>query len=371
MNRLDALAGKNILLTGATGLIGGEILHRLLQLGPAGPSKIFCLVRSAAPRLARAKLTHRLRLTEAGRTADERMVAVPGDISKPGLAVSPRFAVLLREQTDIVIHCAAVTSFLKPRACQAVNVNGLRMLLEFAATFARPPQFVYLGSAASCGDRRDVCLVEGEYPRPGDGHFVRYTETKAVAELLLRRQTFLKDWLVVRPSIVLADNVTDEDLARGMIWALVLMKEIRHLPINGKARIDAVPLTYVGDCALRLIAKSDRQHNCYHISAGEQRAVTWHEVLDVLRETYEAEIQCYDPAEWDPARVPLSSRERRLLRAISWYLPFINQNVVFSSRRLCQELNGDSPKFRHYSTYLPDLLQSISLDKALLESRDP
>ncbi len=252
-----------------------------------------------------------------------------------------------------------------------MNVNGLRILLEFAATFARPLQFVYLGSAASCGDRRDVCLAEAEYPRPGDSHFVRYTETKAVAELLLQRQPFLREWLIIRPSIVIADNVTDEDLVRGIIWALVVMKDIRHLPINGKARIDAVPLTYVGECALRLIAKADRRHNCYHISAGERRAVTWHEVLDMLRVMYKAEIHCYDPAVWDPARFPLTSRERKLLRAISWYLPFINQNVVFSSRRLCQELDGDSPRFRHYMTYLPDLLQSISLDEALVESRDP
>jgi len=371
MNGQDALAGKNVLLTGATGLIGGEILRRLLQLGPTGPSKIFCLVRSASPRSGRAKLLHRLELTAASSTDYKRITPIPGDISKPGLAILPRAAVLLREKTDIVIHCAAVTSFLRPKACQDVNVNGLRILVEFAATFARPLQFVYLGSAASCGDRRDVCLAEAEYPRPGDGHFVHYTETKAVAELFLRRQTFLKDWLVIRPSIVLSDNVTDKNLVKGIIWALVLMKEIRHLPINGKARIDAVPLTYVGECALRLIAKADRRHNCYHISAGEKRAVIWHEVLDMLRETYKAEILSYDPDEWDPARFPLTSRERKLLRAISWYLPFINQNVVFSNRRLSQELDGDSPSFRHYLTYLPDLLQSISFDEALLESRDP
>lgn len=371
MSRHDSLSGRNVFLTGATGLIGGEMLRRLLGAGPSGPDRIFCLVRSAAPEWGRDRLLHRLGLCGEPESYGDRILTVVGDIRKPDLDLTLDAAAAVRSLTDIVIHCAAETSFLRPRACEAVNVTGLRNVLEFAAGFARPIQFVYFGSAAACGDRRDACLAEEEYPRPGDGHFVHYTATKAVAESILRRQQLIASWLVLRPSIVLPDTVTERSLVRGILWALVLMKEIRLLPIDGEARIDAVPLSYVGECAIRLMAKPDRKYNCYHISAGEERAGTWDDVLRMLRETFKTEVRCCGADALDLEKLGLSPRERKLLRSISCYLPFINQNVVFSDRRLYQELDGATSSFRHYQTYLPQQLRRIRLGEALLGSQDP
>jgi thioester reductase-like protein len=371
MSRHDDLSGRNVFLTGATGLIGGEMLRRLLRAGPSGPNRIFCLVRAAAPESAEDRLLRKLGLSAESAAYSSRVTAFVGDIRQPDLALSPDAASALRSQTDIVIHCAAETSFLRPRACEEVNVAGLRNVLEFAAGFARPIQFVYFGSAAACGDRRDACLQEEEYPRSGDDHFVRYTETKAIAESILRRQRLISSWLILRPSIVLPDTATEPSLVRGILWALVLMKDIRLLPIDGDARIDAVPLSYVGECAIRLIAKPDRRYDCYHISAGERRAATWDDILGMLRETFKTDVRSCGADVADLEKVGLSREERKLLRSISCYLPFINQNVIFSDRRLYQELDGATSSFRHYGTYVPQQLRRIRLDEALLGSQDP
>jgi nucleoside-diphosphate-sugar epimerase len=289
----------------------------------------------------------------------------------PGLGLSGAAARLLRLEADVVVNCAAVTSFLKPAACETVNVAGLKNLLDIAAEFEKPVLFVSFGSAAACGRRSDSCLSEEEYPRPGVGHLVHYTRTKASAEELLRRQSRIPDWLILRPSIVLPDNVAEERLARGIAWALVVMKEVRCLPLRSTARVDAVPLSFVGECALRLIAKVPRAHNCYHISAGPDRSAVWGEVLALLREIYGSHTVCCDPSRWPVERRALTAREIRLFRRVSPYVPFINQNLVFANDRLYQDLSEQPPELPHFRSYLPHILKRIALDEALLEGRDP
>ncbi len=369
MSRLASLSGSNVFLTGATGLIGGEMLRRLAGMGPEGPQGIFCLTRSDTAEQARKRLLERLGMNGGGNPRHLSFTPVVGDVSRPGLGVSPTTGFDLRRRVDLIVHCAAVTSFLKRKACQEVNVAGLRNLLEFAAGCSKPVRLVYFGSAAACGNRSDTLLREEDYPRRGDRHFVHYTKTKAVAERILTRQQAVSDCLVLRPSIVLPDNLTDSRLAREILWALVLMKEIAYLPVSGEVSVDAVPLSFVGECAIRLIAKTDRRHRCYHISAGAKSA-TWREVTLMMKDVFGKEIRCCGRESQLARRLP-RGREKTLVRALSMYLPFINQNVVFCNRRLYLELGDPLPRFRRFQAYLPELLRRISFEDALLQSRDP
>ncbi len=371
MNQLNnTLDDANVFLTGATGLIGGEMLRRLLQTAAA---RIFCLVRRPSGISPKELLFTRLGLDGTGRAYSARIRTVVGDVTRTDLGLSPDLVNLLRTHVTVVVHCAGETSFLRHRECQDVNITGLTNLLRLVATFRRPVLFVYVGSAAACGDRRDTCLVEEDYPHPQDRHFIRYTKSKAFAENLLRRQHLISDWLILRPSIVLPDNVPNSYLARRVLWALVLMNEIRYLPLNYHSNIDAVPLSFVGECAIRLIEKPDRQHRCYHISAGRKAAVTWGDVVATMKEALgrDRELVCLNGNEWIIVRDELTRRERKLQRRVSSYFPFINQNVLFDNQRLYAECTNPSPSLEHFRSYLPRLLQMISLQEALLESEDP
>ena len=87
-----------VLLTGATGFVGKEILDRFLDRG----RRVFALVRAEDDAAAARRLSPHAHLT-----------AVAGDIERPGLGLDPGTAERLAEEVTTVVHCAASESFDK------------------------------------------------------------------------------------------------------------------------------------------------------------------------------------------------------------------------------------------------------------------
>jgi thioester reductase-like protein len=87
----------DVLLTGATGFVGQELLARLLERGDC---HVHALVRAEDDRSAAGRLPRH-----------ERLSAWPGDIERPGLGLTAGRADALAERVSTVIHCAASVSF--------------------------------------------------------------------------------------------------------------------------------------------------------------------------------------------------------------------------------------------------------------------
>ena len=73
-----------VLVTGATGYIGGRLVPRLLEAG----WNVRCLVRDPKKLAQRAWI------------ADARVEVVEGDLSKPGIGVAPRIDVTSSTAAD-------------------------------------------------------------------------------------------------------------------------------------------------------------------------------------------------------------------------------------------------------------------------------
>jgi fatty acyl-CoA reductase len=129
----EALDGRTILVTGATGFLGTALIERLLRCVPG--CRVVALVRptrrlSAGERARREILRHdcfdRLR-EELGAGFDEhvaaRFRAVAGDVSIDGLGLDDEGQELLAA-ADAVVHAAATVAFDAPFD-QAVEVNLL------------------------------------------------------------------------------------------------------------------------------------------------------------------------------------------------------------------------------------------------------
>jgi thioester reductase-like protein len=114
---------SEILLTGATGFLGGEIAAALLRTTAA---RLHCVVRGRKDRSARDRLDRVRRRLEAD---PERLVLVEGDLVGSPLAADK----VLAHRIDTVVHCAAAVTLFAPSAdLRPANVLGARAVLELA-----------------------------------------------------------------------------------------------------------------------------------------------------------------------------------------------------------------------------------------------
>src|SRR5258708_2894875 len=95
---------SNVLITGVTGLIGGEVLRRLTARGHRG--KVWALIRPTPDHNPDERLQERLLRSGDTDTSADRTIAVAGDILQPDWGLSPADRDEIAASVDIIIHNA-------------------------------------------------------------------------------------------------------------------------------------------------------------------------------------------------------------------------------------------------------------------------
>jgi hypothetical protein len=139
----QTLAGKNILLIGATGFIGKVWLANLLTDLPE-IGRIYLLVRhnrasTSVERFQRAleesPVFESLAQLHGERFADflrERIEIVDGDVSRPGLGLAPEIKQKLARSLDVIVNSSGLTDFNPDiRDALATNVRATAYTLDF------------------------------------------------------------------------------------------------------------------------------------------------------------------------------------------------------------------------------------------------
>lgn len=260
--------GNHVLLTGGTGFLGSELALRLAET----EEKIYVLVRASdreegVRRLKRAFAFDR-RLTDLIGT---KILPVPGDFTKKGLALSGEDAALLKETVTLVIHAGAEIGFDKSRqVLLETNYEGTRHMVSFSGKLRRLTRFIYISTAYAAGQRTGLVMEEEPLTGPWSSF---YEKTKARAEELVRCSSL--PFTICRPGMIVGDTGTGRVKSFNTIYyvlKLLLLGQLPVLPIRPETRLNIVPVDYAADCICRIALSEASLGKTFHVTAPPEAA---------------------------------------------------------------------------------------------------
>ena len=299
---------SGIIITGATGFLGGAIARRLLREG----ERVIALGRD------RAKLSA---LAEA--SAETCAVDLSSDDPLPDLRV------------EGLIHCAALSSPWGTRAAfELANITGTRRALQLAHK-AGVRRFIHISSPSVYFRFADQEAVPEDQPLPPPVN--AYAATKAASETLVLAAPELSP-IILRPRGLYGPGDT------ALLPRLLRAASRRPLPLM-RGGIAATDLTYIDDvayAAITALRASAAPSRIYNVSGGE--------ALSVRTVAERAGAMAGVPVRW---------------RKLPWPLVL---SATRASEALCGAAPGrPEPPVTAYSAGLFAFRQTLSLDRITKE----
>ena len=317
---------RPVLVTGATGLLGGEVVHHLLELG----ADVVCLVRDWVPQceLIQARIIERVKI-------------VRGDVCDQALLERA----LGEYETDTVFHLAAQTivgiASRNPLSTFDTNIRGTWTLLDACRQSPKVHSIVTASSDKAYGLQaklpyKEDTFLQGRYP---------YDVSKSCADLITQSYFYTYKLPV---SITRCGNFYG---GGDLNWNRIVPGTIRSIlrgqnPIirsDGKYIRDYF---YIEDGALAyiLLAQKLAQDNKLHgeafnfstetpisvielvervmkLMGSDLKPIILNEVTNEIREQYLAATKAHDLLKWKP----IFTLDKGLDKTISWYKEFFSR----------------------------------------------
>lgn len=335
-----------LLLTGATGFVGMEVLARFLE---RTDRPIYALVRAADQEEADARLRSTMAtLFDRDDAYAGRAMAVRGDIESKRLGLDERTREELAGTVRDIIHCAASVSFsLSLEESRAINVAGTMRMLELAELCRDRGglgRFAYVSTAYVAGThagefREDQLEVGQEFRNP-------YERSKFEAERLVRSYRDRLPIQIFRPSIVVGERGTGWTTSFNVLYAPLKAfsrGEYRALPVRRSAPVDVVPVDYVADALFELSSRPVGGDETYHLVAGG-RAATVGRLIDLSsgyfgrRAPHSVPPVLYERLVHPVAVRTSSGKRREALEKSEVYFPYFSMRVRYDDRHTRRRL---------------------------------
>lgn len=368
-----SIAGS-LLLTGATGFLGGAVAARLLADGQS--AALLFLVRAESPEQGLERLRDNLRLHAVSEAALETLQAAQilcGDLLDTRWLQTERARLMRVEQ---VINCAAVASFSKNPTIWPVNVEGTFAFARALSQSRNLKRFLHVGTAMCCGPQRESPVRESwEFPA-SEEQLVDYTASKAEIERRLREELPDLPLVVARPSIVVGHRELGCQASGSIFWVFRMGFALESFTCALDEQIDVIPVDYCAEALVALALKPQLAHSLYHISAGHGAACTFGEIDHAYAQARGEEPvgERYRKVTQQDLRELAGSFETRIgkanprlvLRALRLYSGFADLNYLFDNQRLLDEGIAAPPRFTEYLDVCVASSRDVSIPAQML-----
>jgi long-chain acyl-CoA synthetase len=324
----------DLLLTGATGFVGMEVLGRYLE---SSERRVITPVRAADD----AAATERIRATLRGlfgvraRRYERRVEAIAADLTAPGLGLAPKRREEIAQRTGQIIHSAASVSFALPlEESRAINLEGTRRVLELAELAHERgglERYAHVSTAYVAGThagrfRECDCDVEQDFRNS-------YEQSKFESEQLVRSKVGLPS-PILRPSIVVGDRRSGWTAAFNVLyWPLRAFARGLYpaVPAIPSSPVDVVSIDYVADAIYALCQSQEGIGETYHLTAGPHASSVGELVELASRYFDRPPPQVLAPADFAEYAKGITGVQRSALGQSAIYFPYFACSTEFDN----------------------------------------
>lgn len=298
MAAIDTQRRQFVLLTGSTGLVGGQVLARLIERDIS----VAVLVRSNRRQTAAERVEAlMLRLEERFGRLFVRPVVLDGDLCKFGLGLSDSDRRWISENCGSVIHSAANLLFRPANEHPdnepyRTNVDGTLNLLNVTKSVGIK-EWHYVSTAYIAGLRNGT-IFEHESDI-GQEFGNDYERSKSLAENMLRQSSAIESLTIYRPSIVIDLHPTTSMRSDQTInTAFAVFKSMSQrfglpergvsfgrLGFRGEERKNIVTVDWVAKMITQIYRRPELHGSTYHLTSPVGTS------MSLLEDSFRAAVQ--------------------------------------------------------------------------------
>lgn len=356
---------EHFFITGGTGLVGANLVPRILRAFPE--SRITLLVRGESQGEVDARVSAIASQAEGEEGLDGargRIHGVRGDVLSIGCGLTPAELEEIERSATFIVHGAATTRFDHPIAqAREINCGGTRRVLAIAErclAHGTLKRFVYIGTSSVSGQRAGI-IMEDELEK-GQRFFNTYEQSKCESERIVRDHFQRIPAVVFRPSIIIGDSHTGKTSTFNVIYIplrLVQRGLLTFVPGTPETKMDLVPVDWVDEAMVHIMGRGEANGKVCHITAGPNRAALLGDVVLGAIAYFDRHSPLAEPRkmefvtreEFERRRSRARGQEEALMMQLDTLLPYISINRLFDSRTADALLEGSLIRFPPFNEY--------------------
>lgn len=353
---------RDVLVTGATGVLGSELVPTLLR-EPDTTLWLLLRARSEDELTARKQGVVAYASGAGAENVESRVRAIRGDVRLPCLGMEPDDYDRVAESATHIVHSAADVRFDRSLDdARRVAVDGIKHIIELMrrrGSSGAPKKLEYVSTVGVAGDRTGLVLEEPLAPVAGFRN--TYEQSKAESEQLLLDE--MRDGLpatIHRPSMIVGHSKSGRIRRYQGFYFLVDYflgrKGDGKVPQCDEMLMDTIPIDYVADAISHSTTQPRFIGKILHLCSGESSwniaAIADH-ARALLRDlTIEAStVEALPLSRYLQHMANQRAAGNRFYEALAQFEPYFSHYIQFDNRE-AQALLGPAglrvPPVEHY-----------------------